>query len=125
MTEKSSRFRRLEGTLGSGLSYCVIELGLVTGTEPVARNSLRPGDKLSKRGVRLGRVGQELKPVRRVEPDQVADRPARSKQRAKATVGEDALDEALSDPRVVEPALFLDGKAGVPAEERVGEFEGR
>src|SRR3972149_8049951 len=57
------------------LGECLHELGPVVGADPVTRHSLGTGDEPTERRVRLGRVGEELELVGRVEAGQVADRP--------------------------------------------------
>src|SRR3972149_3144943 len=103
------------------LGECLHELGPVVGADPVTRHSLGTGDEPTERRVRLGRVGEELELGGRREAGQIADRPPPREERAKPAVGEDALDEVLADPRIVETSFFLDGKIGAAAEERVGE----
>lgn len=59
--------------------------------------------------------------MRRVESHDIADRPARGKEGREPTIGEDALDEVLAQPGVVEPALLFDREQGKARHQRLGE----
>src|SRR3989304_1800058 len=116
MTENSYLLRVLENTslscqlrqhwgqacvialLGAGgapgspeLGECLHELGPVVGAGPVTRHSLGTGDEPTERRVRLGRVGEELELVGRMEAGQIADHPPPRAGRAKPAAGETAL----------------------------------
>ena len=56
--------------------------------------------------------------MRGVKTDQCANRPASCKEILQPTIGEDSLDEVLTQPWIRQPAFFLDRQAWKPLEER-------
>ena len=65
-------------------------------------------------------MGHQRELVSGVEPHDVTHRPPCGKQRGEPTIGKDALDEVLAQPRIVEPPFFFDRQQGKAPDQGVG-----
>src|SRR5450631_2785009 len=64
---------------------------------------------------------QEHELVRRMKADEVADRPPFLEQIAQPAIGDHALDEILTHPRIAEASLLLDRQVREAGEQRLRE----
>ena len=68
------------------------------------------------------RVRQQRHLVRRVELHQPADAPASGKEPPESLVGEDALDEILTQPWIRQPSFVFDRQVWKPLQESFGDL---
>ena len=88
------------------------EFGRITILELPPSHRLARCHQAAETLIGLRHVGHEHEFVSRVEPYDGPYRPARGKEGSEPAVCEDALDEVLAQPRIVEPPFFLNRQQG-------------